>query len=104
MLYTRKLFSEACAAGDPFAVGASLGSLAAYYIARPEAVDSPELMLREVEPLLEGSTMDGLPAYYRMVDIARRIQVAGTEESVRLSQNYVDSIRNCPPRTVYEEA
>lgn len=104
MLYTRKLFSEARAAGDPFAVGASLGSLAAYYIARPEAGDSLEMMLREVEPLLKGSTMDGLPAYYRMVDIARRIQVAGTEESVRLSQNYVDSIRNCPPRTVYEEA
>lgn len=71
---------------------------------RPEAADSLEIVLREVEPLLEGSSMEGLPAYYRMVDVARRIQVAGTEEAVRLSQNYVDSIRSCPPRTIYEEA
>lgn len=104
MFYTRRLFSEARAVGDPFAAGASLGSLASYYIARPEAADSLEIVLREVEPLLEGSSMEGLPAYYRMVDVARRIQVAGTEEAVRLSQNYVDSIRSCPPRTIYEEA
>lgn len=105
MLYSRKLFTEARAAGDPFAVGASLGSLAAYYVARPELSDSLEILLRDVEPLLKGSSMEGLTAYYRMVDMARRIQVAGTEESVRLSQNYVDSIRNSPPpHDRYEQA
>lgn len=105
MLFTRKLFAEARAADDPFALGASLGSLAAYYIARPELRDSLEILLRDVEPILKGSSMEGLTAYYRMVDIARRIQVAGTEESVRLSQNYVDSIRRYPPpHDLYEQA
>lgn len=104
MRYTRRLFAEARAVGDPFAVGASLGSLASYYVARPELRDSLEIVLGSVEPLLKGSSMEGLTDYYRMVDVARRIQVAGTEESVRLSQEYVDSIRNFPPRNLYEKA
>lgn len=104
MFYARKLFDEAFAAGDAFAVGSSLGSLASYYIARPESADSLGKLLRAVEPLLEGSSMEGLPAYYRMVDMARRIQVAGTEESVRLCQDYVDSVRTSPPHTVCDEA
>ena len=104
MFYARKLFDEAFAAGDAFAVGSSLGSLASYYIARPGSADSLGKLLRAVEPLLEGSSMEGLPAYYRMVDMARRIQVAGTEESVRLCQDYVDSVRTSPPHTVCDEA
>lgn len=105
MLYSCKLFAEARATGDAFALGASLGSLASYYVSRPELTDSLEMVLRDVEPLLKGTSMEGLTDYYRMVNMARRIQVAGTEESVRLSQNYVDSIRNCPPpKNRYEQA
>ena len=104
MYYTRKLLSGALAVGDPFAAGASLGSLAAGYIGAPGLRDSLEILLREVGPLLESSSMEGLPAYYRMVEMARRIQVAGTEESVELSRNYLDSIQSCPPGDLYEEA
>ena len=104
MYYARKLLAGAQAVGDPFAAGSSLGSLVSYYVGRPELRDSLEIVLRGVEPLLKGSSMEGLPAYYRMVDMARRIQVAGTEESVQLSRNYLDSIQACPPGDLYEEA
>ena len=40
LYYSRKLFDEAAAVGDGFAVGASLGSLASYYISSPGAGDS----------------------------------------------------------------
>lgn len=103
MYYTRKLLDEAFAAGDAFGVGASLGSMGAHYIGRSEG-DSLELLLRKVEPLLRGSSMDGLPTYYRMVHIARRIQIAATEESIRLCREYVDSVGVLPAGDVYEEA
>ena len=48
--------------------------------------------------------MEGLGAYYRMVELARRIQVAGAEESARLCREYIDSVRTLPPGDVYEEA
>ena len=47
---------------------------------------------------------DRLGAYYRMVELARRIQVAGAEESARLCREYIDSVRTLPPGDVYEEA
>ena len=104
LAYSRKLFEEAVAAEDGFAAGAALGSLAAYHIAAPEAGDSLEILLERVEPLLPGTGMDGLGTYYRMVALARRIQVAGTEESVRLCRGYVDSVATLPPGDVYTQA
>ena len=53
---------------------------------------------------MRGSGMEGLGAYYRMVELARRIQVAGAEESARLWREYIDSVRTLPPGDVYEEA
>ena len=53
---------------------------------------------------MQGSGMEGLGAYYRMVELARRIQVAGAEESARLCREYIDSVRTLPPGDVYEEA
>lgn len=104
LYYSRKLFGEAVAAGDGFAVGASLGSLAAHYISSPSAGDSLARVLSQAEPLMRGSGMEGLAAYYRMVEFARRIQVAGTEKSVELCREYIDSVRTLPPGDVYEEA
>ena len=46
----------------------------------------------------------GSGSYYRMVELARRIQVAGAEESARLCREYIDSVRTLPPGDVYEEA
>ena len=91
LYYSRKLFDEAAAVGDGFAVGASLGSLASYYISSPGAGDSLARILAQAEPLMRGSGMEGLGAYYRMVELARRIQVAGAEESARLCREYIDS-------------
>ena len=104
LYYSRKLFDEAAAVGDGFAVGASLGSLASYYISSPGAGDSLARVLAQAEPLMQGSGMEGLGAYYRMVELARRIQVAGAEESARLCREYIDSVRTLPPGDVYEEA
>lgn len=104
LYYSRKLFDEAAAVGDGFAVGASLGSLASYYISSPGAGDSLARILAQAEPLMRGSGMEGLGAYYRMVELARRIQVAGAEESARLCREYIDSVRTLPPGDVYEEA
>lgn len=104
LYYSRKLFDEAAAVGDGFAVGASLGSLAAHYISSPGAGDSLARVLAQAEPLMRGSGMEGLGAYYRMVELARRIQVAGAEESARLCREYIDSVRTLPPGDVYEEA
>ena len=104
LYYSRKLFDEAAAVGDGFAVGASLGSLAAHYISSPGVGDSLARVLAQAEPLMRGSGMEGLGAYYRMVELARRIQVAGAEESARLCREYIDSVRTLPPGDVYEEA
>lgn len=104
MHYSRLLFGEACVAGDGFAAGASLGSLAAHYISAPNGGDSLELLLRKAEPILRGSSMEGLVPYYRMVALARRIQVAPTEESVGLCHRYIDSIAVSPPENIYEQA
>ena len=49
LYYSRKLFDEAAAVGDGFAVGASLGSLASYYISSPGAGDS--LAVSSANPL-----------------------------------------------------
>lgn len=102
--YSRALFAEAVDAGDAFAAGSALGTLAAFYIADPASGDSLDRMLRSVQPLLHGSSMEGLTEYYRMVHTARRIQDASTEESVQISQQYLDSIRSCHPQNVYERA
>lgn len=102
--YSRKLFREACDAGDGFAVGASLGSLASYYIGSCESRDSLDILLGEAEPLLQKSSMEGLAAYYRMVWLARRIQAAATEKSQQYCREYLDSIQSAPAGDVYEEA
>lgn len=105
MRYARMLYREAFDAGDAFAVGASLGSLASHYIGMPDGDDSLASLLDRVAPLLEGSTMEGLPAYYRMVACARKIQVAGgTEEAVALSHAYLDSIATAPEGDLYDRA
>ncbi len=105
MYYSRLLCDSAYAAGDPFALGASLGSLAAHYISTSDDDDSLVLLLKKVEPLLKGSTMEGLPAYYRMVAFARKIQLArGSEQAVRLCRDYLDSVAACPPGDLYEQA
>lgn len=104
LAYSRRLFEEAIAAGDGFAVGASLGSLAAHCVSTAEAGDSLERLLVRAEPFLQGTEMEGVDTYYRMVAFARRIQMAGTEESVRLCREYVDSVRTLPPGDVYTEA
>jgi len=52
LYYSRKLFDEAAAVGDGFAVGASLGSLASYYISSPGAGDSLARALAQAEPAL----------------------------------------------------
>ena len=105
MYYSRLLCDEAFAAGDPFAVGASLGSLASHYISTSGGDDSLALLLEKVEPLLKGSTMEGLPAYYRMVAFARKIQLArGSEQAVRLCRDYLDSVALRPPGDLYEQA
>lgn len=102
--YSRKLFREACDADDGFAVGASLGSLASYYIGSGESRDSLDMLLGEAEPLLQKSSMEGLAAYYRMVWLARRIQAAATEKSQQYCREYLDSIQSAPAGDVYEEA
>lgn len=88
----------------PSPVGSSLGSLASYYIARPESADSLGKLLRAVEPLLEGSSMEGLPAYYRMVDMARP-DSGRRDGGVRAA---VPGLRRLgphqPPHTVCDEA
>lgn len=104
MRYTRLLYREALATGDGFAVGAALGSLAAYYIGTPERADSLEPVLRAAEPVLRGTSMEGLSTYYRMTALARKIQTAPTEESLRLCQAYVDSLRSTEPADVYDRA
>lgn len=104
MFYSRALFEEAVAAGDAFATGSALGTLAAACIGDPHSIDSLDGILRRVEPLLHGSDMEGITEYYRMVRTARRIQDASTEESVIISQRYLDSISTCPPGNVYERA
>ncbi len=58
LYYSRKLFDEAAAVGDGFAVGASLGSLAAHYISSPGAGDSLARVLAQAEPLMQGSGME----------------------------------------------
>lgn len=103
--YSRELFREACDAGDGFAVGASLGSLASYYIGGSgENRDSLDLLLGKAEPLLQNSSMEGLATYYRMVWLARRIQAAPHEKSQQYCREYLDSIRIAPAGDVYEEA
>lgn len=104
MRYSRQLYREAVALGDGFAAGATLGSLSAYYVGSPDKADSLERMLREVEPLLRGTSMEGLTTYYRMVAFARRIQVAPTEESVRLCRSYIDTVRVSAPADIYVRA
>ena len=105
MHYSRRLFREACDAGDGFAVGASLGSLASYCIGNGgESRDSLDLLLAEAEPLLQNSSMEGLATYYRMVWLARRIQTAPHEKSQQYCREYLDSIRTAPAGDVYQEA
>lgn len=104
LYYSRKLFDEAAAVGDGFAVGASLGSLASHYIAAPDGGDSLETLLVRAEPLLRGSGMEGVATYYRMVEFARKIQFAGTEKTIQLCRDYVDSLSALPRGDVYEEA
>lgn len=106
MYFSRLLYEEALAAGDPYAAGASLGSLAAHYISSASGGDdSLALVLGKVEPLLKGSTMDGLPTYYRMVAFARKIQLArGSEKAVQLCHDYLDSVALCPQGNLYEQA
>lgn len=104
MYYSRKLFREACDAGDGFAVGASLGSLAAHYVATPQGRDSLELLLRRAEPMLRKSSMEGVATYYRMVALARQIQTADTEHSLQYCREYLDSIRTTHAGDVYDQA
>lgn len=104
MPYARALYRAAREAGDSFALGVSLGSLASCYIPTPALRDSLEIVLDDAEPLLRGSSMEGLTTYYRMVEFARRLQTADAEESVRLSRDYIDSVRMLPEGDVYEQA
>ena len=55
LYYSRKLFDEAAAVGDGFAVGASLGSLAAHYISSPGAGDSLARVLAQAERWLSSN-------------------------------------------------
>lgn len=104
LYYSRKLFDEAAAVGDGFAVGASLGSLAAHYIDAENCADSLDMLLAKAAPLLEGSSMEGLATYYRMVWAARRIQASATGKSLQYCREYLDSIQSVPAGDVYEEA
>lgn len=102
--YARQLYREAMSVRDGFAAGASLGSLASHYIGTLEKADSLEILLSEAEPLLRGTSMEGLTTYYRMVARARKIQMASTEESVKLCRAYLDSLDTSVPAGVYEQA
>lgn len=104
MRYARALCRAAREAGDGFALGASLGSLASYYIATPALRDSLQIVLADAEPLLRGGSMEGITTYYRMVEFARRLQTADAAQSVHLSRDYIDSVRTLPDGDVYEQA